>query len=148
MVRRLLTLILMPCLLLTQSAAMGFCCSEGEQSGQLRRPHIHTNCLFVWHDHHHHLNCCHHHNDDFDDEEPTSNAPDHDDDAVYVTAETLAAPRSSAEILTIDVSSALIPTDIVCSSQLDLQRATRWWPPPLDQSCCCPIYLQHLSLLI
>src|SRR5260370_1019302 len=69
MYRRVLCLLLLPCVLLTQSASLGHCHGDTEPAGHDLRPHFHTNLTSSCHGHHgHHRHGPggHHHHDDAD----------------------------------------------------------------------------------
>lgn len=153
MYRRVVSLILVPCLLLTQSAALGHCHREGTPTGHDYHPHFHTTSVSAPHDH---GSGGHRHHDD--ELEPTpavppnpDPSPNHDDDAVYVTVVAVATGRVQAGDDDARVS----------FWHLSLPDALTGWlagcrdhavphlrPPPGSSSPDCPLYVRHLALLI
>ena len=102
MYRRVVTLLLLPGLLLSQAAVFGHTHGDGTHAGHDLRPHVHTSpppADSTHGRHHHHDDHGHHHHgrgghrhhhdvevpaSDFPPAPPTEPAPDHDSDAVYL----------------------------------------------------------------
>lgn len=165
MYRRVVSLLLLPCLLLTQSVALGHCHREGKPTGHDYRPHFHTNAVPVRdthdHGHHHYVSDGHHHQHDDDGVPPgepvtlpthqPETVPDHDSDAIYVTVvDAVAVERSeSTEGVASSVWWTVTHADLFACSWDD--------PPAHSQSCShpppltgqiCPLYVRHRALLI
>ena len=155
MYRRIVSLILLPGLLLTQSAALGHTHDGADPAGHGLRPHIHTNPTPVRHDHrgHHNHSPGGHHHDSSDVPEPSLPEPtrDHDDDAVYLTVEAVVARPVQADDEGTSTLFWLLPQlDVASDHGKDLSEyAMRWThSPPRMTSADCPLYIRHLSLLI
>ena len=160
MLCRVVSLLLLPCLLLTQSVAVfGHAHGGGQPAGHDLRPHLHSNLVAVAsHDAHGHGHVGqHHHHDDANDtlEPDTQPTPpavppsDHDTDAVYVTAtDAVVAERSG---LTTQVESAgwlSFPDSApfaACHAAPPVRPVVCGRPPP---SQLCPLYIRHLALII
>jgi hypothetical protein len=158
MFRRVVSLTLVPCLLLTQSAALGHAHGGDEPAGHDARPHLHTAPTSDDH-HHHHGPGGHSHHHDADDAEPEPRSPDsppsqpeHDADAVFVAAgDAVLAGRSQAvdetppSILTWWLAAGVGPF-AACSNRSAGRSAAHCHPPPPCSPC--PLYVRHLALLI
>src|SRR5262245_18144873 len=96
MYRRAICLLLLPCVLLAQSAVLGHSHGVGQPAGHDLRPHFHTehaSTRLKQAHHHHDRGCPHHHHDDGDDQAEPETPPtpqpgplpesDHDSDAVF-----------------------------------------------------------------
>jgi hypothetical protein len=174
MLQGVITLLLIPCLLLNQTAA--FAHSHGDFSGEGHgaRAHIHLGGTGSMaghgekHDHHGHSHHGHSHGeqnqgdahaDDHESEPYTAtnelsnescSAPfQHDADCVYlVEVVAMGLDRTTPKILQFD---SLIPFDSPLWNNPDRQLRIdeKWsdWPPPLLLGDC-PLYLRNLSLLI
>lgn len=158
MYRRVVSLLLLPCLLLTQSAALlGHAQAGLRFPGHDLRPHFHTQSAPAGHDHsrHHHSTGGHHHDDDAPqlkmpitpDPEPQS---DHDADAVYVSSfDVVVTGRSMLEdgADTSPLWATAAGSNFVVLWPSPSRHPAKWWhPPPLGSSC--PLYILHLALLI
>ena len=167
MYRRIVALILLPCLLLTQSvAALGHLHVGNQPVGHDLRPHFHTNLASSRHDHgHHHHGPDRHHHDQHDDggapAEPDSQAAqqpgplsgsEHDSDAVFVDGVNVVFKTRSVANDDELAASLLWPT---AGSFLSIslltdpsQKVLNWahLPPLLGSGC--PLYLRKLTLLI
>lgn len=161
--RSFVSLVLMPCVLLTQSAVLGHSHPGGQPAGHDLRPHFHTGSSTEHrcsHDHHHHgPGGHHHHHDDCDDDESDTNlqglsqtapASDHDADAVYVVSlVTVVAERSRQT-----EKSAGCPRPIAASisptipGDVPSDQFVTWSQPPPSRDSSCPLYVRHLALLI
>ena len=161
MYRRVVSLLLLPCVLLIQSAGLGHAHGESQPAGHDLRPHVHTNPTPAGHTHehghhhhgpggHHH----HHHHDDGDDapqptpqREPLS---DHDSDALYL---------DSVDVIVNECS--VVDDDAAASAFWSIAAlsgfAHSWanpshefakWTHPPPSGCSCPLYVRHLTLLI
>lgn len=160
MLRRVVTFLLLPCVLLTQSAAFGHS-HGGSHAGHDLGPHVHTNPVPSNHHHdhndghHHHGHGGHHHAvvDEVPPDVPValSSEPqsNHDSDAIYVSAtdavtvERAELPGGSSDFwmaFTSDLFAqpwAVSPAcPVICG-----------YPPPL-RGHACPLYVKHLALLI
>lgn len=158
--RSIVSLLLLPCLLLTQSAVFGHAHSGGQPTGHDLRTHVHTNPLAVDNHHGHDHNAAsgsHHcqHDDLKDAPKPhTQHTPqpeplsDHDSDAIYVNAtDAVAVERSE------------LPNGSVFWTALTCDSFARAWvkpaarpvvcghPPPFPGHVC-PLYVKHRTLLI
>lgn len=161
MYRRVVSLLLLPCVLLTQSAAaFGHAHGGGQPGGHHLRPHVHTGPVAPErHDHtdHHGHGGHHHHHDHGDDAPeltsqpttPTEPLPDHDSDAVYIAA--VEAVVSGRPVLG-DEPGATYSWAIPCPRPFDVFSAitvTGLSSSPHPPPCCsCPLYVRHLTLLI
>jgi hypothetical protein len=155
MFRRVVSLLLLPCVLLTQSAVYGHSHGEDQPAGHDLRPHFHTNPLSTAPEHgHHHGPGGHRHEDEEDDDAPPPEEQtphDHDSDAVFVTSiDVVLDQRSAAE----DVNAAsppwgaaeLTPVAAIGDSSPAVP-ADRTHPPP-EIGYHCALFLRHLALLI
>lgn len=157
MYHRVVSLILLPFVLLTQSASLGHVHGGSQPAGHGDRAHFHT--AFTAHDHEH----GHHHDDSGDhrhrgDEDDASERhalaeppQDHDADAVFVEVDVFVDSQRVGtgneltgsvlwvgEWLDFSAIGLTDPRQFVC-----LRTHA---PPP---GCyCCPIYIRHLALLI
>lgn len=167
MYRRLVSLLLLPCLLLTQSAALGHAHGGATPVGHESRPHFHTVPASAAHSHsgdghdgHSHGHAHHRHpHTDADDvpgpdlhQVPAGESPsDHDSTAVYTTSIDLAATeRSSADSDPAGSSpwaDAWLNQSLTFFSASPPEAANRAHPPP-DSGYSCPRYVRHLTLLI
>lgn len=174
MLQSVVTLLLIPCLLLNQSAAFAHSHGDSTAAGHGVRLHIHFggNCSADGHDedHDHHGHSHHGHSHHEQDQqhshvndhknepkEPpkqqkseSCSAPfQHDLDCVYL-AEVVAAgfDRTTLKVVQFD---SLTSFDLSRWNRTDQQLRIheKWsdWPPPLLFGDC-PLYLRHLSLLI
>ena len=160
--RCVVSLLLLPCLLLTQSAALlGNAHAGLRLHGHDLRPHFHTQPVPDGHDYGHHsgLGVLHqYHQDDANDAieldtQPTSQPEplsDHDSDAVYVASvDAVLAERCAVH----DGVDSLLPWAALAASHL-----AGWWPTPSrhpvnwwytqPSGSSCPLYVWHLTLLI
>jgi hypothetical protein len=152
MYRRVVSLLLVPCLLLTQSAALGHA-HAGQRAGDAARPHVHVPSVLS---HQHGANGSHRHHHDADNEPhaavPVSPAPapvsDHDHDAVYVAVDVVFAGRGpDAEFA--DCCWLMPSCDVAFDGWFGPKERTAWEPhPPPPRGADCPLYVRHLALLI
>lgn len=163
MFRRVVSLLLVPCMLLTQSAALlGHIHADLRLPGHDLRPHFHTQPVPAGHDrvrgddhgHHHEPGDFHRH-----DEVPTAQTPatpdpepqpDHDSDAVYVNAVDVVA---NVRCVFDDGDDALAFWATTAASNVvglwpNPARPSANWRPPPPAGGSCPLYLRHLTLLI
>lgn len=165
MYRRLVSLLLLPCLLLTQSAARGHAHGGATPVGHESRPHFHTAPASAAHSHggdgHSHGHAHHRHpHTGADDvpgpdvqQVPAGESPsDHDSTAVYTASVDLATPqRPSADSEPVGASlwadAWLNPSLTFHSACSPPEAANRAHPPP-DSGHSCPRYVRHLTLLI
>jgi hypothetical protein len=147
MYRRVVALLLLPCVPLTQSAACGHHHHGREPAGHDQRPHVHL-CQHT-HEHHGHKHN-HPHNAPEPDSTPAAPTPlhEHDCDAIYVAVDVTAPGRAQGVDHDDHGSCWLSPSPGVVFCQLNDARAyaPQWaHPPPLAPDC--PLYLLHLALL-
>lgn len=165
MYRRVVSLMLLPCVLLTQLAAIvGHAHAGQHPSGHEFRPHIHTQPAS--HDHGHRHKHSHEHprgtgeDHQHHDEEgarepgaPTAPSPEplspHDSDAFYVVGvDALVGGRSVAG-LDCDTSSLWVAPAESGFALRCLNSSPQWqhcWHTPPVNSC--PLYVRHLTLLL
>lgn len=168
MFRRVVCLLLLPCMLLTQSAAMlGHAHAGLRLPGHDLRPHFHTQPVPAGHDQdrshahglHHGPGGHHHHHDDttYASEPDSQRTPlpelpsDHDFDAVYVTSvDVVVAVRcvldDGADTSPFWATAAAI-NFVGLWPNPSLHSAKERHPPPPTGSSC-PLYVLHLTLLI
>ncbi len=158
MFRRVVTLVLLPCVLMTQSAAvMGHAHAGSQPADHALFPHIHLGSVPFGHSHDHGPDGHHHPHDDDDDQSDDSlpiqqpePPPEHDSDAVFVVAMDAVVAESSSEgedvgatvWLTVDPDS-----DLRTSYAASTLSAICGHPPPQMDSFG-PLYVRHLALLI
>jgi hypothetical protein len=166
MYRRIVSLLLLPCVLLTQSVAVfGHAHGGNQPAGHDLRPHFHTNPASARHDHGHHHHGPdghhHHHNDGDAPAEPDSkpaqqpeplSGDEHDSDAVFVDCvDVVITPRSVAtdDELAVSLPWATAGLFLPVSLWTDpSQEAANWTHAPPLRDCACPLYLRQLTLLI
>lgn len=165
MYRRAVSLLLLPCVLLTQSAALGHAHGGSQSAGHGLRPHVHTKLLATDHrhdhSHHHHGHSGHHHHHHDDDDDVRESEPypepqpvppsDHDSDAVYVSAHD--AVPGGRDALADEVEAAFGVYYCLCCSAayptaLIEDISPRAWSHPPPPGPRCPLYVRHLTLLI
>ncbi len=167
MYRRFVSLLLLPCVLLTQSvAALGHAHGGNQPAGHDLRPHFHTNSASArpGHEsghHHHGPGGHHHHHDDGDDApepgttQPTPNPEplsehEHDSDAVFISAVDAAVVERSQVDEEVASPTWWIAADSILLAAWDgppTQPVVCGYPPPLTR-VLCPLYIRHLALLI
>lgn len=167
MFRRVVSLLLLPCVLLTQSAAvLGYAHAGQRLAGHDLRPHIHTQAAPAGHDHghrnkqghghHHGPGGHHHHHDDVKDAPEPDAQPtpkpeppsDHDTDAVYVNATDAIVVERSEPTTQVESSDWLLPDSApfaACHSAPSAYPVVCGHSPPGQ---FCPLYIRHLALLI
>lgn len=167
MFRRIVSLLLLPCLLLTQSAGLyGHAHADLLLPGHDKRPHFHTQTVPTAHDargnrardHYHGHGGRHHHHDAFAVTTETDSHrtllpeshSDHDSNAVYVTSVDAVvtgrcAPDVGADTSPLWATSALSNLGRLWPSPSRHPQKWRHPPPP---GRACPLYLLHLTLLI
>jgi hypothetical protein len=159
MYRRVVSLLLLPSLLLMQRAGLGHAHGGHEPAGHDRVPHFHIKPAGHEHGRHRHPHGSHsHHRHEPRDQRDTHSPPpsepqplsDHDSDAVYASADLLVSEREQLRH-----DSAWVTWIAACPpSHFESWNGTqdhfvRWLPrPPRPLSDSCPVYLQHLALLI
>lgn len=160
MYRRVVSLLLLPGLLLSQAAAASHAHGDCTPTDHSVRPHVHTLPAAAdrhhAHGHHHGPGGHHHHHDDDDDSTPSPALPppqtdplsDHDTDAVFVSTDAVAIERPTA-LETTDVAVVWIAPDTggVVGGPLAVFvcPAGNGRPPP---DPACPLYVRHLALLM
>jgi hypothetical protein len=158
MYRRVVSLLLLPAVLLTQWSGVGHSHGSFQPAGHDHTPHVHS-CLLS--SHHHDGYEGRHHDQDADPGDPEQaeclgqSAPveDHDDDAVYIPASALLRLRGQSSQDRSSEWSDPVATGAMVSTPLAVPRL---FPPlshPPPRSCrphCpdCPVYLQTCALLI
>lgn len=148
--RRIVCCLMLPCLLLTQSATFGHVHTQGQPAGHDLLRHIHTGKPAVERGHHHGSDRHHHHHDDVDQEATKSgtHTSDHDSDAVYLSPVDFHFARSQSVDDVRSVSGELA-TETIPSLQLGaIERYPLLRPPSEVHSNLRPIYIRHLTLLI
>lgn len=167
MSRRVVSVVILPCLLLTQSAALlGNAHASLLLPGHDVRPHLHLITPSGSHRDHHHSGHEHHHaghsaghhhkhkHVEVAESQPVSDKPeqpaDHQHGLIFVDAQDVVINGrfeiSAGSTLSLDVVAG---NDHFCLDRLQSQIqvfANYWHPPP--SGLCCPIYLFQLSLLI
>lgn len=166
MFRRILSLLLLPCVVLTQSgAAFGHTHSDDEPAGHGLCQHLHSSLGSADHDlgdHHHNPGdpCVLHHHDAEDTAEKDSqrgNHPDplseheHDSDAIYVKiVDSVVRPRATisdllaASLLWVSNGPQALAAVSVSPPHQAVDPTHR--PPPCGYDC--PLYIWQLALLI
>jgi hypothetical protein len=155
MYRRIVSLLLLPCVLLSESAALGHSHGGSEPAGHDLRPHFHTTPASTRHEQ------AHHHHDNGDDPAEPDSQPtpqpeplsedEHDSDAVIIDrAAVVLCQRSAfgdelATSLVWAVSALHVPTKL-CADPL--REAVNWTHAPPPRGYACPLYLWQLTLLI
>lgn len=163
MLRCVVSLLLVPCVLLTQSAALGHSHGGSKPAGHDLRPHFHTTPTSAVYEHtgHHHGLGGHHHPHATGDEGPvpdTKTTPpalppsDHDSSAVFTAnVDLVASQRSSADTAPIGFSlwaTSGLNLSATFLSANQQHEAANWTHPPPDSGYSCPLYVRHLALLI
>jgi hypothetical protein len=149
MSRRFVSLLLLPGLLLAQSATFGRAHVGNGTSNHAAHPHVH---LHGGHGHSHAPDGSHY---DEDEDQPSSRdirpTADHDGDAVYLLIDAECPKPNRADDghtrAQVRVISSVIALPVRPCLQPD--RCTGWaQPPPASASADCPRYLRHLTLLL
>jgi len=158
MFRRVVSLILVPCLVLTQSAFLGHSHGGKEPPAHDHRPHLHATKPPAPHDHQHGPGGHHHHDDAGDDEpehataEPTypEPLPDHDDNAVHVAVDIATGSGQIIDDTTRVFSWQLLPLNVSFGRVVGCpdRSPPRPHPSPHSVASECPLYVRHLTLLI
>lgn len=164
MLRRVVSLLLLPCVLLTQSAVvLGHAHAGQRLPGHDLRPHVHTQAASHDHGHRHlhghghsHGTGAHHYHDDEDAPQPrmpVAPSPEplshHDSDALYFVGVDVVAGGRSVVGPDLDTSSlwvALAPGGFARSCRDSSPQPPYCWHPPPKSSC--PLYVRLLALLI
>lgn len=162
MFRRVVLLLLLPGLLLSQAAAAGHAHGEHTPADHSARPHVHTlpaaEDRHHTHGHHHGPGGHHHDHDDEGDDAPTpqpvTSPPqpeppsDHDEDAVFVPTDTVVVERAvSVEVVHTSVVWIVCETGEPAGDRfcVFVYPAGNGRPPP---DPACPLYVRHLALLM
>jgi hypothetical protein len=162
--RRVVSVFLLPCVLLSQSAALGHAHGGREPAGHDLRPHFHTTPASTRHEHGHHYHGPdghHHHHDDGDnptepDSQPTQqpeplSEQEHDSDAVFIdSVEVIVSERSAVDDeLAATLKRAATGLNLPTGCWADaLHEAVNWTHGPPSSGYARPLYIWHLSLLI
>lgn len=164
MYRRIVSLVLLPCVLLSQSAAFGHAHGGSEPAGHALRPHFHINPAATRPEqgyHHRGPHGRHHHDDGGAPAEPDSqpaqqpeplSEDEHDSDAVFIDrVDVVMTPRSIAtdDGLAVSLPWATAGSVLPVSLWTDpwQEAMNRAHAPPL-RDCAYPLYLRQLRLLI
>jgi hypothetical protein len=154
MYRRVVSLLLFPCLLLNQAAGLGHCHPSGQPMGHDLCPHFHTHLSlesFGCFGGHGHDPACHDDDDDDDAEAQPGPLSDHDADAVFVVAVApLLAERGATGVEPAHpaVWYAIESGSFACSCDgRAAQLPYSFHGPPAGVSDC-PLYLRQLVLQI
>lgn len=162
MLRRVVALLLVPCVLLPQAAAYGHTHSGGQPTGHDLRPHVPTAPPSHDHGHHHpgglHHGHHHHHDDHvaphpgvgMDADRESVPASDHDSDAVYVSPDVaVLRPHAAHETVASDGGDR-IAWDTAFDAAFGRPRRVTRAPahPPPGAAPPYPLYVRHLALLI
>ncbi|VTU01451.1 unnamed protein product [Gemmataceae bacterium] len=157
MFRRAVSLILLPCLVLTQSALVGHSHGGKEPPGHDHRPHFHAAEPAAPHDHH--APGGHHHHDDAGNDEPEHATaeptdlkplPDHDDDAVHFAVDMATGSGQNFDDTISVFSWQLLPLNLSFGGVVGCpdRSPPRPHPSPHPVASDCPLYVRHLALLI
>jgi hypothetical protein len=156
--RRIVSLLLLPGLMLSQAAAAGHAHGDHTPADHSARPHVHTlpaaEDRHHAHGHHHGPGGHHHQHDDEDESAPTVPPPqadplsDHDTDAVFVPTDAVVVERAaSVEVIPVAVVWVVCDTGEPIGATLSVfvYPARNGRPPP---DPACPLYVRHLALLM
>ncbi len=160
--RRVVSLLLLPCILLTQLAALGHSHGGSGLAGHDHRPHIHLKPAATRHDHshHHHGDGHHHHHADAVDKLADSDAPptqqpqpfsddEHGSDAIFLDRVDAVVNNSPAEGIRASLRWTAVwsclPAELRASPARVVVLQTHGPPSRGDH---CPIYIWQLTLLI
>ena len=163
MYRRVVSLLLLPSLLHLQQLSLGHTHGGSQPAGHDLVPHFHAHIFHEDHDecgHHPHPDADHHdHDDDDDDDAPdfcvshaadSEPSSDHDSTAVFISVDQLVGERCPiGEDLGWVTWIATTPGDWLDAWLGTHDHCARCRPPPsqlLSESC--PLYFQHLAILI
>ena len=156
MYRRAITVLLLPCVLLTQSVAPVHSHGGDQPADHDSRPHFHTSALRGGHTHHHDGHGHHHHDEDDAEEAAEVPAPSreplsdhHDADAVFV-GPVDAACRERPQAEASEPATPLIaqPDRLVADWDAPTPREVEYWNHPPPTAGACPLFVRHLTLLI
>lgn len=159
MYRRVVSLLLLPGLLLSQAAAAGHTHGDHTPADHSIRPHVHTAPAVVADRHHarghHHGPGGHHHYHDEDDEgsfpSPTVPPPqaeppaDHDADALFVPVVTVGVERPASVGVFVAAVVWVVCEAVGGTLGVFMCPAGNGRPPP---DPACPLYVRHLALLM
>ena len=159
MCRRIVSLFLAPCVLLTQSAVvLGHSHGTNSREEHDDRTHIHVHAIAFESGHSHHAHN-HHHCDGVNEsqqehvgmEEPSPTVPlsDHDADAMYVSAYDVVLGARCQPVGELTISQWLYaPACILCIlPATESSRPLADWTHAPPHDGVCPLYIRHLSLL-
>lgn len=164
MFRKILALLLLPCVLMSQSAVLGHAHCGREPAGHRLRPHLHVAGASHGHahphqsaeEHHHHSHGGGIHHEDSEGQHADTGLPpitpaEHDSDAVYLPCvDAVASSRAVVELefpvlLGWAFDSVCPPEEITVAVSGDI---VRWANAPPFNGPSCPLYLRQLTLLI
>jgi hypothetical protein len=166
MYRRIVSLLLLPSLLLSQAAVRGHPHDDGTPAGHDTHPHVHTHLSpadpshsqhhpHYDHGHHHHGHGGHRHHHEV--EAPASDLPpapttepasDHDSDAVYIAAEAAAVERMMPSVELMGFVFFLRDSPAIWGILASTPPVAFRSHPPPSPDPACPRYLRHLALLM
>lgn len=156
MYRQIVSLLMLPCVLLAQSASLGHAHSSQPSDHNLR-PHVHIKVEQQAHCHSHGAGSHHHHHDvamptesAIPDEQPEP-SPTHDSDALYVSVVDVFVLKITS-VLDEDPSSFFLSAvDLaILSCSFDCNRVAVAFcshPPPISVQRCA-LYIQLLTIII
>jgi hypothetical protein len=134
MYHRVVSLLLMPCVLLTPSAALAHAHGGNAPDGHGQRPHIHL----TPHDHHHHGQ----------DQLPEP-LHDHDADAIYIAGVDLVIGQRATDDGLIDsLFPALAWEEIRTAPPEVVPSGESPWAHPPPGGASCPLHVRYLKLII
>lgn len=148
MLKRILSLFLMPCVLIAQSAGVGHSHDDLQQEGHNLRPHIHLQLSLIASHYDHPQSHPHGNGNENQQSDPLS---DHDADAIFFDVDTVLTERCS---ICDDSGTSQLPymagaiLDIAFLQDSLLYPHFRWPHPPPWAETFCPLYLQFLAILI
>jgi len=156
MLRHAVSVILLPCLVLTQSVLFVHSHRGKEPAGHNLRPHIHATKPAATHDHHHAPGDHHHHAGDDEPEHATAEPtdpkplPDHDDDAAYLAVDMATGFGQNFDDTIRVFSWQLPPLNLSFGGVIGCPDRSRPRPHPSPHPVAseCPLYVRHLALLI
>lgn len=158
MVRCVVSLLLVPCVLLSQLAplALAHAHQGNEPAGHDARPHTHVSVPQPACDHgHSHHGHSHYHGDDSIEPSPAPSVlqatteSEHDTDAVYIaTGDLVSDSRVTAlESWTLLLALSVSPTAALSFREEPSRVGSNFSHPPPPRGAC-PIYVRHLAMLI
>ena len=150
---RVVSLLLLPSVLLTQSAVLGHAHRGGQPAGHDLRPHFHSYASSAPHPHHHGPDGHDRHLDDGDDApEPVpqpSSENGHASDAVHVCVDAVVKERIAVDEVAALLGWAGAGLRLPIAFFEDTSpEAVKWTHAPPPSGYGCALYLRQLTLLI